>query len=90
MRRLLYVLASPLIPAVRLRRSYREIRRIGEQDRLLPRVLPTLCVALGCHALGELMGYAFGPGNGEPRYSIYELTRIEQITEDDRQVELAG
>jgi hypothetical protein len=90
LRRLLYVLAAPLIPAVRLQRSYREIRRIGEQDRLLPRVLPTLCVALSCHALGELMGYAFGPGNGEPRYSIYELTRIEQITEDDRQVELAG
>jgi hypothetical protein len=89
-RRLLYIVAAPLIPVVRLQRSYREIRRIGEQERLLPRVLPALCVALCFHALGELMGYAFGPGNGEPRYSIYELTRIEQITEDDRQVELAG
>jgi len=90
LRRALYIVAAPLIPLVRLQRSYREIRRIGEQERLLPRVLPTLCVALSCHAVGELMGYAFGPGNGEQRYSIYELTRIEQITEGDRQVELAG
>jgi hypothetical protein len=89
-RRLMYILAAPLVPAVRLQRTCREIRRIHEQDRLLPRILPGLCAALCCHAFGELMGYAFGPGNDEQRYSIYELSRIDQITEEDRQVELAG
>jgi hypothetical protein len=89
-RRCMYILAAPLVPAVRLLRTCRDIRRIGEQERLLPRILPILCIALSCHALGELLGYAFGPGNGEQRYSIYELSRIDQITEEDRQVELAG
>jgi hypothetical protein len=73
-----------------LRRTCREIRRIGEQKRLLPRILPALCAGLTLHALGELAGYAFGPGNGEQQYSDYELSRIEHITEEDRQVELAG
>jgi hypothetical protein len=90
MRRLLFILAAPLIPVVRLRRSYREICRIGERDRLLPRALPPLCLALTVHALGEVTGYAFGPGNGEQQYSKYEMTRIEHITDEDRHVELAG
>jgi hypothetical protein len=90
LRRLLYIGGAPLIPIVRLRRSYQEIHRIGEQHRLLPRVLPVLCITLSFHALGELVGYAFGPGSDEQRYSVYELTRIDQITETDRQVELAG
>ncbi len=90
LRRLLYIAATPLIPLIRLRRTCREIRRIGEQDRLLPRALPALCVGLTFHALGELAGYAFGPGNVEQQYSSYELNRIEHITEEDRQVELAG
>lgn len=90
LRQLLHIVATPLIPMVRLRRTCRDIRRIGEQKRLLPRILPALCVGLTLHALGELGGYAFGPGNGEQQYSDYELTRIEHITEEDRQVELAG
>ena len=89
-RRLLYIGAAPLIPIVRLRRTYHEIHRIGEQHRLLPRALPALYVALSFHALGEAVGYAFGAGNDEQRYSVIELSRIEQITEDDRQAELAG
>jgi hypothetical protein len=90
LRRLLHSIATPLVPLVRLRRICRDIRRIGEQERLLPRVVPALCVGLTFHALGELAGYAFGLGNVEQQYSGYELTRIEHITEDDRQVELAG
>jgi len=90
LRRLLHIVATPLIPLVRLRRTCRDIRRIGEQERLLPRALPALCVGLTFHALGELAGYAFGLGNVEQQYSSYELNRIDHITEEDRQVELAG
>jgi hypothetical protein len=90
LRRLLYIVAAPLIPLVRLRRTCRDIRRIGEQERLLPRALPALCAGLTFHALGELTGYAIGVGSGEQQYSSYELNRIDHITDEDRQVELAG
>ena len=90
LRRLLHITAMPLVPLVRLRRCYREILRIGESKRLLPSVLPALCVGLTFHALGELVGYALGMGNAERQFSSYEMTRIEHLTEQDRQVELAG
>src|ERR1700730_2797165 len=90
LRRLLHIAAMPLVPLVRLRRCYREILRIGESKRLLPSVLPALCVGLTFHALGELVGYALGVGNSEQQFSSYEMTRIEHLTEQDRQVELAG
>jgi len=89
-RRLLHIGATPLIPVVRLHRTCQDIRRIGEQKRLLPLVLPALSVGLISHALGELVGYAFGIGDTEQQFSTYEMTRIEHLTEQDRQVELAG
>lgn len=90
LRRLLHIAAMPLVPLVRLRRSCGDILRIGESKRLLPSVLPALCVGLTFHALGELVGYVLGIGNSEQQFSSYEMTRIEHLTEQDRQVELAG
>jgi hypothetical protein len=89
-RRLLHIGATPLIPLVRLKRTCQEIRRIGEQKRLLPRVLPALSVGLLFHALGELVGYTFGSGDSERTFSSYEMSRFEHLTEEDRQAELAG
>jgi glycosyltransferase involved in cell wall biosynthesis len=88
--RLLRVGATPLIPLVRLRSICADILRIGEGKRLLPLVLPALIVGLTFHALGESVGYTLGVGNTEEQFSNYEMTRIEHLTERDRQVELAG
>jgi GT2 family glycosyltransferase len=90
LQRLLHIGATPLIPLVRLRRTCRDISRIGQSKRLLPSVLPALCVGLTFHALGELVGYTFGMGNAELKFSSYEMSRIDHLTEQDRQVELAG
>jgi hypothetical protein len=60
-RRLLFAGGSPLIPAVRLRRILRQVRRSGHAD-LLPGLLPPLALVLVASALGELVGYVAGPG----------------------------
>jgi hypothetical protein len=90
LRRLLHIGATPLIPLVRLQRTCRDIFRIGQGKRLLPFVLPALCTGLTFHALGELVGYAAGIGEAELKFSSYEMSRIDHLTEQDRQVELAG
>ncbi len=59
-RRLLYVLASPLLPAVRLWRIVPDLRRIGRRHRLVPRVLPALAAGLVIESAGEALGYALG------------------------------
>lgn len=87
-RRLLYILASPLVPFVRLRRSCRDIVRIGMEDRLIPRAVPLLFLALIVHALGEATGYAVGPGEADRAYSDYELSRVDHLCESDRREEL--
>lgn len=90
LRRLLHVGSTPLVPLVRLQRTFRDIRRIGEQKRLLPGVLPILFIGLVSHVLGELVGFTFGIGDADQQFSTFELSRIEHLTEQDRQVELAG
>jgi hypothetical protein len=60
-RRLLFAGGSPLIPAVRLRRILRDVRRSGHRE-LLPRMLPSLTLVLVASAIGELVGYVSGPG----------------------------
>lgn len=74
---------------MRLRRLWHDVVRIGKRE-LLPRALPAIFVALCFHAAGEMTGYALGFGNVERRYSRYELGRIDHITTQDREAELAG
>ncbi len=67
-RRALYALATPLIPAVRLRRILVQIGRAGLREALVPHVLPALVMGLAISALGELLGYAVGPGRTDVLY----------------------
>lgn len=61
-KRLLYTLASPLIPLVRSWRLARTLVNSGRSGLLL-RVLPTLMVLLAFDGLGEMVGYASGSGS---------------------------
>lgn len=90
LRRLLHIGSTPLVPFVRFQRTYRDIYRIGQEKQLVPRVLPLLFIGLLSHVLGELVGFTFGIGDADQQFSAYELSRIEHLTEQDRQVELAG
>ncbi|MGH8850247.1 MAG: glycosyltransferase family 2 protein [Casimicrobiaceae bacterium] len=76
-RRLLYILASPVIPIVRLRRTLREVHRTGRFGKLFPRILPSMLTALAAHCLGEISGYAFGAGDAAWQRVPCELNRCE-------------
>jgi hypothetical protein len=85
-RRLLYVLGSPLIPVVRLRRTLAEIRRSGHGEELLPRLLPALMLNLVAGGVGELIGYALGPGSVEFLQEV-DLHRTRYLHPEERRRE---
>lgn len=89
-RRAVFALASPLIPAVRCTRIAREMIRPGRPRRLLPRVLPALIVGLAFDGVGEMIGYAFGPGEAMATLSDMEFNRERFLVEHDRRETRAG
>lgn len=83
-RRLLYILGSPLIPVLRLRRTLREVRRAGQWDKLLPQILPGIITALLAHCLGEISGYALGARDAAWQRVPCELNRCDFLRESHR------
>jgi hypothetical protein len=71
-RRAAYAVGSPLIPAIRLRRLRRDLRRTGIGDALGVPGKALLLAALAVSAVGELVGYAAGSGG-----SMFALSQIE-------------
>ena len=89
LRRLLYIGALPLIPAMHLPRIIREMRQSNRHRELMPRVLPALVFGLTLSALGEITGYAFGSGNTKHFLEHFELDRLNHLTASDKQAALA-
>jgi len=89
-RRLLYTLGAPLIPAVRITRLVRSMRRSPEQRALLPRILPTFALALAFDGLGELVGYALGAGSANAILTPLEFHRPRHLNARDRAAEEAS
>lgn len=81
-RRLLFAGGSPLIPALRLRRILRDVRRSGHRE-LLPRLLPPLALVLVASAIGELVGYVSGPGRSLLLFRV-ELFKRRYTRPSDR------
>lgn len=82
-RRLAWAAASPLIPAIRLRRCVKDLGRCRERPGLA-RLVPALSVALVVSAVGEATGYLLGPGGAPARVSPYEFRRDRHVTARDR------
>ena len=82
-KRAFYAAAAPLVPAIRLRRLARDVRRAGAIGATV-RALPAIGLALGVGALGEAVGYAFGPGDAPRRIRPYESRRDLHVNERDR------
>jgi hypothetical protein len=73
-RRLVYALACPLLPAIRLARVLRPGR--GRRYARPPlRALPPLLILLAAAAAGELAGYLTGTGNSLDRLTHYEIDK---------------
>jgi hypothetical protein len=85
--RLLYTGTGLLIPLVRFWRIIGELCRPGLPGYLLRRVLPTLIVGLLSDGAGEMVGYAFGPGNAMARLSDMEFHRYRYLANSDRHAE---
>ena len=81
--RCVYVLGSPLIPLVRFARIARQRVGNGDLGKFL-RVLPALAVGLAMDGVGQLFGYAFGPGNSPEEIPKYEFHRSRLVTAADR------
>jgi hypothetical protein len=73
-KRLLYVVGSPLIPVVILRRIWRGVRLTRRRTRLPFGTLPALIIGAMVSAMGEMVGYAWGMGTGaEEQMTEYEV-----------------
>ncbi|MCK5147563.1 glycosyltransferase [bacterium] len=78
LRRLLYTGGSPLIPLIRLFRLTYKLIRSGAQRRCPYAALPATIPGLVSSALGELAGYARGPGDSKKQMINYEFHRDQQ------------
>jgi hypothetical protein len=80
-RRLLYALASPLIPLVRLWRTVRASREAARPDTFM-----ALIIGFLCDGLGQMFGYAAGGGRSAERLLDMEFGRVRHVTRRDRQM----
>jgi hypothetical protein len=80
-RRIVYALASPLIPVVRFLRLARCLRRLDRShDLLWWRLVPLLVLGLTASALGEMMGYAFEAGTSKQKLGEMEFHRHRHLS----------
>lgn len=84
LRRLAWLVAVPLIPLVRIRRVFRDLRRATETPPM-SRLLPAVVVALLVSAVGEAAGYAAGTGSAPELMHNYEILRHRHLTPRDRE-----
>jgi hypothetical protein len=73
-RRLIYACGAPLIPLLRYWRILKQVQGSTPWRRLV-RVSPVLILGLVSSALGEMMGYALGPGASTQKLAVYEFHR---------------
>jgi hypothetical protein len=71
LRRIMYLAASPLLPAVLVLRGLRGLRLRA----LPPLTLPVMLAAATAQTVGEAVGYAAGVGDSAARLAAYELSR---------------
>lgn len=82
-RRMVYVLASPVFPLLRLRALWPRLSRPPIREDLL-RITPLLLLALLVDAVGQAAGFALGEGNSALKAGRYDLDREPFLTVADR------
>ncbi|MFC2069371.1 hypothetical protein ACFLTP_10265, partial [Chloroflexota bacterium] len=75
-RRLMFTVASPLIPWIRLGRIQRNVHR-GQPANFLFRLIPIMTVGLLVEGIGYMMGFAAGAGDSIEKIEKYEYHRDE-------------
>ena len=72
---LLFTIASPLIPWIRLWRIQRNVRR-GQPTSFLLLLMPISIVGQLIEGIGYMMGFAAGPGDSIEKVEKYEYHRV--------------
>jgi hypothetical protein len=76
-KRLMYICASPLIPLVVLSRLIRPLKSLARSGNLPLATPPLLIAGAIARTIGEVVGYARGPGaNSQDRMDEYELHKL--------------
>ena len=81
-RRLVYALASPVFPLLRLRALWPHLRR-HPQRHVFVRIAPLFAIALALDALGQALGFALGAGESAVRAGLYDLDRLPHLSPAD-------
>ncbi|MEM1127327.1 MAG: hypothetical protein AAGI71_11800 [Bacteroidota bacterium] len=84
MKRALYTAGGPLIPLVRFKRLREELFGHGTRQHLVPKVFPALLLGLVFDGLGQMAGYALGPGEVEKKLSNFEMDRYQHLDTKDQ------
>jgi len=85
-KRALYVAGGPLIPFLRFVRLQREYFQDGMRGEEKGRAYVGMFYCLVMDALGQMAGYALGPGKTYERLATFELGRHQHLTAHDRQM----
>lgn len=83
-RRAVYAVASPLIPVVRFVRAMRSLLALRIPAIRLVRVVPVLALGLILDGVGQLLGYALGPGDSPRALARYEFRRVDHVRPEER------
>lgn len=81
--RVVFVLAGPLIPLVRLARISIPLRSPALRGHFL-RSCPAVIAGLALDGLGQMLGYAAGPGPAGEQVAWIEADRARHVTPGDR------
>lgn len=84
-RRLLYAAASPLFPALRLRKLWPRLKAAPLRGELV-RIAPLLALALLVDAFGQAAGFTFGEGGSALSAGRYDLDREPYLSANDRAI----
>ena len=83
-KRAIYTLGGPLIPAVRFVRFRRDLFTSGRLKGQEMKLYPALMLGLLLDAAGQMMGYAFGAGRSADILARFEFDRLRHLRPDDR------
>lgn len=83
-RRIIYILGSPLIPFVRMWRFWNLELRLPIFYSIRMKLLPTLFIIVVYMTIGEVSAFLFGMGNALQNLETVEYDRLSMVTESDR------
>jgi hypothetical protein len=84
-KRVAHVLATPLIPVLRFRDAWEQVRASGVEGSVRWRMLPSLIGLVTVGGIGEGVGYALGAGDAPMQKARLEHDRARHLNRRDKE-----